>query len=95
MRNSEHLKAIIFSQHALDQIADRGASEYGVRKTIIDGEEAPAKKGRRAFRKNFPFNTYWKGKHYEVKQVMAIVLKEGEKWVVITVFVFYFGGEKK
>jgi hypothetical protein len=85
------MKPIVFSQHALDQLGDRGTSEEEVKQAIQDGEEIPAKKGRKAFRKNFPFGSQWKGKHYEVKQVMPIMVEEAEERVVITVYVFYFG----
>lgn len=85
------MKAIIFSQHALDQLHDRGASQEEVKLAIQDGEEVPAKKGRRAFRKNFHFGSKWKGKRYEVKQVMPVVVEEDEEIVVVTVYVFYFG----
>ena len=51
-----------------------------------------AKQGRRAFRKNFSFNASWKGRYYDVKQVVPIVAEEPDAWVVITVYVFYFGG---
>ena len=54
------MKKIVFSQHALDQIYDRGATEKEVKLAIQTGEEAPAKKGRRAFRKNFHFGSKWK-----------------------------------
>lgn len=87
------MKNIVFSQHALDQLVDRGASEGEVKRTIQEGEEIPAKKGRRAFRKNFPFNAKWKGKHYDVKQVMPIVVEEAKEIVVVTVYAFYFGGK--
>ncbi len=46
-----------------------------------------------SFRKNFPFQAVWKGKRYDVKQVMPIVIEETEALVVVTVYVFYFGGE--
>lgn len=88
------MKNIVFSQHALDQLADRGASEEEVERSIREGEEVPAKKGRRAFRKNFPFNAEWKGKHYEIKQVMPVVVEEAKEIVVVTVYAFYFGGKK-
>ena len=85
------MKPIVFSQHALDQLGDRGTSEEEVKQAIQEGEEIPAKKGRKAFRKNFPFGSQWKGKHYEVKQVMPIMVEEAEERLVITVYVFYFG----
>ena len=44
------------------------------------------------FRKNFSFNATWKGRYYDVKQVVPIVAEEQDAWVVITVYVFYFGG---
>lgn len=86
-------KPIVFSQHALDQLIDRGTSKEEVDKACQEGEQVPAKKGRVAFRKNFYFGSKWKGKHYEIKQVMPIMAEEPEKLVVVTVYVFYFGGE--
>ena len=88
------MKPIVFSQHALGQFADRGASEDEVKRAIQEGEKGPAEKGRMAFRKNFPFNAKWKGRHYEIKQVMPVVAEESSELLVVTVYVFYFGGEK-
>lgn len=59
---------------------------------IQTGEQVPAKTGRLAFRKNFLFRSIWKGRYYEVKQVMPIVVEEEDRMVVVTVYVFYFGG---
>jgi len=86
---------VIFSRHALEQLADRGATQEEVVKAVQEGERVPAKVGRLAFRKNFPYEEKWKNKYYEIKQVMPIVVEEGGKFVVITVYVFYFGGEGK
>jgi hypothetical protein len=86
------MKSIVFSIHALEQMADRGASQSEVEIAINEGEEVPAKQGRRAFRKNFPYNSTWKGRHYEFRQVVPVVAEEPDTWVVITVYVFYFGG---
>ncbi len=87
------MKPIIFSAHAMDQMADRGSNKSEVETATHEGEEVPAKRGRRTFRKNFPFNSLWKGRYYELKQVMAVVADEATRWVVITVYVFYFGGK--
>jgi hypothetical protein len=87
------VKRIEFSRHALDQLTDRGASRTEVEETIRTGEPIPAKKGRRAYRKNFSYNAVWKGKHYETKQVMPIVVEEANRFVVVTVYIFYFGGK--
>jgi len=88
-------KNVVFSQHALEQLTDRSATKEEVKLTIYNGEQIPAKKGRIAFRKNFPFHSDWKGKHYEIKQIVPIVKEETEKYTVVTVYVFYFGGEEK
>lgn len=87
-------KPINFSQHALDNMDDRGASKEEVELTIRTGESFPAKKGRLSFRKNFSYNDQWKGKFYQVKQVMPIVVKEPGRFVVVTVYVYYIGGGK-
>lgn len=88
------MKQIVFSQHASDQLNDRGATKAEVEASIHSGEKIPAKKGRMAFRKNFSFETYWKGKYYNTKQVMPIVRDEPGRLMVITVYVFYFGGKE-
>ena len=88
------MKAIVFSRHALEQMPDRGTTREEVEAVIHDGERVPAKEGRIAFRKNFPFQQDWKGHYYEVKQVMPIVSEESDRMVVITVYIFYFGGKR-
>lgn len=62
-----------------------------VQSAISEGEKLPARRGRTAFRKNFPFRSEWKGRYHETKQVMPIVVEEEQRFVVVTVFVFYFG----
>ncbi|MBN1689922.1 MAG: DUF4258 domain-containing protein [Dehalococcoidia bacterium] len=86
------MKPILFSQHALDQMPDRGANREEVEAAIRTGELAPAKSKRLSYRKNFPFNKDWKGRKYAIKQVMPIVIEESDRIIVVTVYVFYFGG---
>jgi len=87
-------KPIKFSQHALGNLFDRGASREEAEQAIRTGERLPAQKGRIAFRKNFSHNGMWKGKFYQAKQVMPIVAEEPERFVVITVYVFFIGGAR-
>jgi len=87
-------KKITFSQHALDQLEDRGTNKAEVIQAIREGERQIAKKGRIAFKKNFSFDKMWKGRYYSMKQVMPIVADEKGEHVVITVYVFFFGGKK-
>jgi len=83
-------KMIIFSIHSKLQMVKRGALEIEVIETIKTGEEAPAKLGRNAYRKNFQYNSYWGGKFYHIKQVMPVIIEEAEVITVITVYTFYF-----
>ncbi len=71
---------------------DRGATKEEVEAAIRTGELTPAKNKRLSYRKNFPFNKDWKGKKYAVKQVMPVVMEESDRIIVVTVYVFYFGG---
>jgi len=86
------MKSILFSQHALDQMPDRGATRDEIEAAIRAGESAQAKGKRLSYRKNFPFNKEWKGRKYAIKQVMPIVIEESDRIIVVTVYVFYFGG---
>ena len=88
------MKPIAFSQHALSQMPSRGATREEVEAAIGSGERVPAKHGRQAHRKNFRFRSRWMGRYYETKQVMAVVVEEAERLLVVTVYVFYFGGER-
>ena len=81
---------IIYSQHALEQMQERGASKKEVEEAIYKGERMPAKKDRISFRYNFQFNAKWGNKEFAIKQVMPVVVKEGGNYVVVTVYTFYF-----
>ncbi|MDP6132953.1 MAG: DUF4258 domain-containing protein [Dehalococcoidia bacterium] len=85
------MKPILFSQHARDQMDDRGTMESEVEEAIRSGERLDAWHGRLSFRKNFPHRREWKGKSYTTKQVRPIVVEEAEGIIVVTVYVYYFG----
>jgi len=83
-------KSIVISPHAREKMFDRGASESEVQVAISTGNSEPARRGRIMFRKNFSFNSCWRGKHYAIKQVAPIITEETDKLVVVTVYVYYF-----
>ena len=83
------MKHIIFSEHAIKQMVERGASREEVIQTIRNGERIPAKHGRIAYRHNFQYNSKWGNKFYSIKQVIPII-KEGKSIIVVTVYSFYF-----
>jgi hypothetical protein len=84
------VKRVDFSRHALEQMEERGASKDEVRRAIWEGEKVPAKKGRTAFRINLQHDAAWCGKKYRMKQVLAVAAEEAGKFIVVTVYVFYF-----
>ena len=84
------MKPIVFSRHAREQMVERGATDNEVIEAIRTGEEVPAKRGRRGYRKNFQYNQLWGGRTYAIKQVLAIVAEEVDVMVVVTVYTFYF-----
>ena len=76
--------------HARQRLAERGASESEIDKTVSSGESFPAKYDRTGFRKNFTFGKSWRDKVYSTKQVEVYAVKENEHWLVLTVIVKYF-----
>jgi len=71
-------------------MVERGALWREVIKTVRHGHEAPAKQGRRGFRRDFAFHQTWAGRLYSTKRVLAIVAEEPDAIVVLTVYAFYF-----
>ena len=80
-----------FHAHALDRLAERGATEEEIRTAVDGGEQFPATFGRHGFRRNFPFDGTWRGRAYATKQVEVYAVEEAGDWLVITVVVKYFG----
>lgn len=76
--------------HALERMRERGAKEDEVRLTVEGGEKFPAKFDRTGFRRNFAFNTEWRGNFYTTKQVEVFAVKENEIWIIVTVITRYF-----
>ena len=76
--------------HAKMRAKERGATEEEVIATVKYGERFAVKFGRSGFRRNFPYNSLWRGKHYANKQIEAIAVQENDNWLVITVMVKYF-----
>jgi hypothetical protein len=86
------MDSVLISPHARQQMDLRGASEQEVISAIREGEATPTKGGRLIYRKNFSFRGEWQGRYHETKQVAPIVVREADSFIVVTVYVFYFGG---
>ncbi len=79
-----------FHPHALERMAQRGATEEQVVETVEHGERFEAKFGRTGFRRNFVFEEEWCNRYYMNKQIEAYAVKEEGSWLVISVITRYF-----
>ena len=84
------MKEVVFSLHALQQIAERGTSQEEVIQAVREGEREYARAGRHMFRLSFEYNAEWAGRRYSIKQVAPVVAEESDQIVVVTVYTFFF-----
>ena len=82
--------AIRFHPHALERMAQRGATKQEVIVAVEAGEQFNAKFNRAGFRRNFAFEKRWRGKQYKTKQVEAYAVQQDNDWLVISVITRYF-----
>jgi len=81
---------VIPHNHAIQRLPERGATEDEVIETVLKGEQFPAKFNRTGFRLNFTFNSIWRGKDFQNKQIEAYAVYENDTWIVITIIVKYY-----
>lgn len=91
---SEPPKPIVFSKHARERCARRGASEADVEAAIRNGKREPAQRGLWIYRLNLQYNREWDGTRYAIQQVAPVVAEEADRIVVVTVYTFYFQQEE-
>jgi len=84
------MKPIRLTRHALEQCAERGATEAEVCYTVEHGSREPAKHERLLCRYNFSYDGLWQGQHYAIKQVAPVIKEEPDEIVVVTVYTFFF-----
>lgn len=83
-------KPIVFSTHALQRMKERGTREADVRQAISIGLREPAQRGLFLYRLNLEFKREWDGRYYAIQQVAPVVAEEEDRFVVVTVYTFYF-----
>lgn len=88
--DNELMKPIRLTRHAVEQCAERGATEAEVCYAIEHGSREPAKHGRMLCRYNFSYNRLWQDNHYAIKQVVPVIREEPEEIIVVTVYTFFF-----
>lgn len=81
---------IRFHRHARARMAERGTTKEEVAAAVEEGERFDAKFGRVGFRRNFAFDSEWRGKYYTVKQVEAFAFERARDWLIISVITRYF-----
>ena len=75
--------------HTIERAAQRGANEEEIRDVIRTGFIVPAKYGRMAKAKVYPYEQVRHGKYYEQKRIEVVYMSESDTIVTTTVYVFY------
>lgn len=83
-------RPVVLTTHAQERMRERGAREEDVVQAIRVGQREAAQRGLSLYRLNLEFHGEWDGRHYGVRQVAPVVAEEGDRLVVVTVYVFYF-----
>lgn len=73
----------------MERAEERGASREEIEDVIQNGFTIPARMGRFAKSKVYPFDRERLGKFYKQKRIEVIYLAENDVVVTVTVFVFY------
>ena len=84
-----------FDRHILERAKERGTDIEEIKDVIQTGFDIQAKYGRKGKAKIFEFNNLRHGKFYVHKRVEVIFIIEGDRIIVVTVYVFYGRWELK
>jgi hypothetical protein len=84
------MKPVRLTKHALEQCAERGATEAEVIRAVAEGSREKARHGRTLCRFNFGFNQTWQGVQYAMKQVAPVIVEELDETVIVTVYTYYY-----
>jgi hypothetical protein len=80
---------IVFSEHALERMKERGASRQEVRTAVREGESSDARHGRTEFTYTFPFEDEWNGTYYAHKELTVYAADDSGDWIIVTVIPRY------
>lgn len=75
----------IYTKHARERMAQRGANDNEVEDTILNGMEVPAKGDKQKFEKVYDTACEYQGRQYDQKQVEVVTAKDDDDWVIVTV----------
>lgn len=85
------MKPIRLSRHAQSYFETRGFTEEEVLYSIQNSKWEIGEYGKLECRANFPYNSIWNKKYYNIKQIRPIFVEEDKEIVVITVYTYFFG----
>ena len=84
------MKPVVLTAHARKRMRERGTREEDVIEAIRIGEREAAQRGLFLYRLNVEFNQEWDGRYYRMQQIAPVVADEADRFVVVTVYTFYF-----
>ena len=84
------MKPIVFTRHALERIERRGPTKEDVARAIHGGYREPAQRGLYLYRLTLEYQREWDGRYYAIQQVAPVVDEMPDRFVVVTVYTFYF-----
>ena len=76
-------------RHTLSRAVERGTNEAEILDVLATGTSVPARQGRLARTKVYPFARVWRGRVYPQKRVEVYYVVAPEGVVTVTVYVFY------
>jgi len=83
-------RPIVLTAYARERMRERVAREEDVIQAIRIGQREAAQRGLFLYRLNLEFHREWEARYYGVQQVAPVTSDEGDRPVVVTVYVFYF-----
>ena len=83
------MKPIVLTRHARQRLAERGTTEEEVVQAIRGAPWIPTNRGRYAATQWYPFGQDHEGSFYAGKDVRPIFVDEGERIVVVTLYVYF------
>ena len=80
---------VLIDPHALARAEERGTNADEIKDVIETGVTVPAKYGRTGKAKVYEFKPSRLNRYYEQKRVEVFYVKDGERIITVTVYVFY------
>jgi hypothetical protein len=87
---NEQTQSHRFQQSRPRPVSATGSDRSGRLRAIREGQREPAQRSLWLYRLTLEFQKEWSGNWYAVQQVVPVVAEEADRFVVITVYTYYF-----